>query len=155
MRCPGDGQRVHTVLIFQKVGSVEAVLAAGAGHKAVIAAVILAVLIAELAQLLLTQSPVDMAVGLIVAGVAGIADAILLYDHRLFDRFDGVLKLIAGVGLLVAHHTFLAELHMPGQAVVSLELVLRDVGGVFAVINVHMAGKFFHISTLQSALYQK
>ena len=56
-----------------------------------------------------------------------------------------MLKLIAGVGLLVAHDAFLAELYVLGQAVVGFELVLRDIGGVFAVINVHMAGNFFHI----------
>ena len=56
-----------------------------------------------------------------------------------------MLKLIAGVRLLVAHHALFAELHMLGQAVVGFELVLRDIGGVFAVINVHMAGNLFHI----------
>ena len=56
-----------------------------------------------------------------------------------------MLKLIAGVGLLVAHDAFLAELYVLGQAVVGFELVLRDIGGVFAVINVHMAGNLFHI----------
>ena len=145
VRGPGDGQRVHTVLVFQQVGGVEAVLAAGAGHKAVITAVVLAVLVAELAQLLLAQRPVDMAVGLVVAGMAGITDTVLLNDHRFLDGVDRVLKLIAGVGLLVAHDTFLAELYVPGQAVVGFELVLRDIGGVFAVINVHMAGNLFHI----------
>ena len=56
-----------------------------------------------------------------------------------------MLKLIAGVRLLVAHDAFLAELHMLGQTVVGLPLVFRDIGGVFAVINVHMAGNLFHI----------
>ena len=152
VRRPGDGQRVHAVLVFQQVGSVEAVLAAGAGYKAVIAAVVLAVLVAELAQFLLAQRPVDMAVGFVMAGVAGVADAVLLNDHRFLDGFDRVLKLIAGVGLLVAHHTLVAELHVPGQAVVGFEFVLRDIRGVFAVVNVHMAGNLFHISTLQSAV---
>ena len=145
MRGPGDGQRVHTVLVFQQVRGVEAVLATGAGHKAVIAAVVLAVLVAELAQLLLAQGPVDMAVGLVVAGMAGIADAIILNDHRFLDGFDRVLKLIAGVGLLVAHDTFLAELYVLGQAVVGFELVLRDVRGVLAVVNVDVTGNLFHI----------
>ena len=145
VRGPGDGQRVHTVLVFQQVRGVEAVLAAGAGHKAVIAAVVLAVLVAELAQLLLAQGPVNMAVGLVVAGMAGIADAVILNDHRFLDGVDRVLKLIAGVGLLVAHDTFLAELYVLGQAVVGFELVLRDVRGVLAVVNVDVTGNLFHI----------
>ena len=145
VRGPGDGQRVHTVLVFQQVRGVEAVLAAGAGHKAVIAAVVLAVLVAELAQLLLAQGPVDMAVGLVVAGMAGITDAVLLNDHRFLDGVDRMLKLIAGVGLLVAHDAFLAELHVPGQAVVGFELVLRDVRCVLAVVNVDVTGNLFHI----------
>ncbi len=145
MRGPGHGQRVHTVLVFQQMGGVEAVLAAGAGHQAVIAAVVLAVLVAEFAQLLFAQRPVDVTVGLVMAGVASIADAVVLNDHRLFDGFDGVLKLIAGVGLLVAHDALVAELHVLGQTVVGFELVLRDIGGVLAVINVHMAGNLFHI----------
>ena len=145
MRGPGDGQRVHTVLVFQQVRGVEAVLAARAGHKAVIAAVVLAVLVAELAQLLLAQGPVDMSVGLVVAGMAGITDAVFLNDHRFLDGVDRMLKLIAGVGLLVAHDTFLAELHVLGQAVVGFELVLRDVRGVLAVVNVDVTGNLFHI----------
>ena len=80
-----------------------------------------------------------------MAGMAGIADAVLLNHHRFLDGLDGMLKLIAGVGLLVAHHALFAELHMLGQTVVGLPLVLRDIGGVFAVINVHMAGNLFHI----------
>ena len=55
------------------------------------------------------------------------------------------VKLIAGVGLLVAHDAFLAELYVLGQAVVGFELVLRDVRCVLAVINVHVAGNLFHI----------
>ena len=145
MRGPGDGQRVHTVLVFQQVRGVEAVLAAGAGHQTVIAAVVLAVLVAELAQLLLTQGPVDMAVGLVVAGMAGITDAVLLNDHRFLDGVDRVLKLIAGVGLLVAHDAFLAELYVLGQAVVGFEPVLRDVRCVLAVVNVDVTGNLFHI----------
>ena len=56
-----------------------------------------------------------------------------------------MLKLIAGVGLLVAHDALVAELHVLGQTVVGFELLLRDIGGVLAVINVHMAGNLFHI----------
>ena len=145
VRRPSHRQRVHAVLVFQQVGGVEAVLAARAGHQTVIAAIVFAVLVAQLAQLFFAQRPVNMTVGLIVAGVAGIADPVLLNNHRLFDGFDRMLKLIAGVRLLVAHHALFAELHMSGQAVISLPLVLRDIGGVFAVINVHMAGNLFHI----------
>ena len=65
-----------------------------------------------------------------------------------------MLKLIAGVGLLVAHDTFLAELHVLGQAVVGFELVLRDVRGVLAVVNVDVTGNLSIFFTLQSALYQ-
>ena len=153
VRCPGHRQRVHAVLVFQQVGGVKAVLAARAGHQTVIAAIVFAVLVAELAQFLFAQRPVDVTVGLVMAGVAGIADPVLLNNHRLFDGFDRMLKLIAGVRLLVAHHALFAELHMSGQAVISLQLILRDVGGVLAVINVHMTGNLFHISTLHSALY--
>ena len=149
---PGDGERMHAVLILEQVGGVETVLAAGPRHQAVVGAVVLAVLVAEFPQFLFPQGPVDVTVGLVVAGVAGIADTVLLNDHRLFDGVDGVLKLIAGVGLLVAHDAFLAELHMLGQAVVGLPLVLRQIRGVFAVINIHVTRKFFHISTLQSGI---
>ena len=79
------------------------------------------------------------------AGMAGITDAVLLNDHRFLDGVDRVLKLIAGVGLLVAHDAFLAELHMLGQAVVGFEPVLRDVRCVLAVVNVDVTRNLFHI----------
>ena len=85
VRRPGDGQRMHAVLVLEQMGRIEAVLAAGARHQAVVGAVVLAVLIAQFPQLLLPQRPVDMAVGLVVAGMAGVADTVLLDDHRLFD----------------------------------------------------------------------
>ena len=56
-----------------------------------------------------------------------------------------MLKLVAGVGLLVAHHALLAKLDVPGQTVVDLAGILGDVGGVFGVVNVDIAGIFFHI----------
>ena len=46
---------------------------------------------------------------------------------------------------MVAHDALVAELYVLGQTIVGFELVLRDIGGVFAVINVHMAGNLFHI----------
>ena len=147
---PGDGEGMHAVLVFQKMGGVKAVLAAGAGHQTVVAAIGFAVLIAQLPQFPLPLGPVDAVVGLVVAGVAGIADAVLLNDHGLFDAVPGVLELIAGIGLLVAHHTFLAELHMAGQTVVGLQLILGNVGGVLAVIDVHISWQLFHILTLHS-----
>ena len=145
VRRPSHRQRVHAVLVFQQVGGVKAVLAAGTGHQAVVAAVVFAVLVAQLAQFLFAQRPVDVTVGLVMTGVAGIADAVLLNDHRFLDGVDRMLKLIAGVGLLVAHDAFLAELHVLGQAVVGLEPVLRDVRGVLAVVNVDVTGNLFHI----------
>ena len=151
MRRPGDGQRVHAVLVFQQMGGVKAVLAAGTGHQAVVAAVVFAVLVAQFTQFLLTQSPVDLAVGLVMAGMAGIADAVVLDDHRFLDGLDGMLKLIAGVGLLVAHHALFAKLHVLGQAVVGLPLFHRQVRCVLAVINLNVARHLFHISTLPSA----
>ena len=147
---PGDGEGMHAVLVFQKVRGVKAVLAAGAGHQTVVAAVSFAVLVAQVPQLPLPLGPVDAVVGLVVAGVAGIADAVLLNDHGFFDAVTGVLELIAGIGLLVAHDTFLAEPHLPGQAVVGLQLVLRNVRGVLAVINFHISWQLFHILTLHS-----
>ena len=143
---PGDGKGVHPVLVFQQVGGVKAVLAAGAGDQAVIAAVIFAVLVAQVAQFPLPLGPVNGFVGFVVAGMAGIADAVLLDNHGLFDAVPGVLKLIAGVGLLVAHDAFLAELHVFGQAVVCLELILGDIGRIFGVVNGQITGIFFHIS---------
>lgn len=151
MRRPGDGQRVHAVLVLQQVGSVKAVLTAGAGHQAVVAAIVFAVLVAQFPQFLLAQRPVDLAVGLVMAGVAGIADAVVLDDHRFLDGLDGMLKLVAGVGLLVAHHALFAKLHVLGQAVVGLPLFHRQVRCVLAVIDFHIAGHLFHISTLPSA----
>ena len=146
MRGPGHSQRVHTVLVFQQMGGVETVLAAGAGHQAVIAAVIFAVFIAQLTQLFFAQGPVDMAVSLIVAGMAGIAGAVLLNDHRLFNGLDRMFKFIAGVRLLVAHHAFITELYMFGQAVISFQLILRDIGRVFGVIDFDITRILFHIS---------
>ena len=152
---PGDGQRVHTVLVFEQVGGVEAVLAAGTGHQAVVAAVVFAVFIAEFPQFLFPQGPVDAAVGLVVAGVAGVADAVLLDDHRFLDGMDGMLELIAGIGFLVAHDAFFAELHPAGQAVVGFPLFFRQVRRIFAIVDLHIAGHFFHISTLHSGWFVK
>ena len=83
--------------------------------------------------------------------MAGIADAVVLDDHRFLDGLDGMLKLVAGVGLLVAHHALFAKLHVLGQAVVGLPLFHRQVRCVLAVIDFHIAGHLFHISTLPSA----
>ena len=80
---------VHTVLVFQQVRGVEAVLAAGAGHKAVIAAVIFAVFIAQLTQLFFAQGPVDMPLALLwqawQASQTPSPD-----DHRFLDGVDRV-----------------------------------------------------------------
>ena len=146
MRCPSHRQGVHAVFVFQDVSGIKAVLAAGAGHQAVIAAVIFAVFIAQLTQLFFAQDPVDMAVSLIVAGMAGIAGAVVLNDHRLFNGLDRMFKFIAGVRLLVAHHAFITELYMLGQAVISFQLILRDIGRVFGVIDFDITRILFHIS---------
>ena len=146
MRCPSHRQGVHAVFVFQDMSGIKAVLAAGAGHQAVIAAVIFAVFIAQLTQLFFAQGPVDMAVSLIVAGMAGIAGAVVLNDHRLFNGLDRMFKFIAGVRLLVAHHAFITELYMFGQAVISFQLILRDIGRVFGVIDFDITRILFHIS---------
>ena len=66
-----------------------------------------------------------------------------------------MLKLIAGVRLLVAHHALFAELHMLGQTIVGLPLVLRDIGGRICCNQCPHGGGIFSIFfTLQSALYQ-
>ena len=131
MRGPGHGQRVHPVFVFEQMGRVKAVFAAGAGHQAVVAAVRFPVFVAELAQFLFAQRPVNPAVGLVVAGVAGVADAVVLDDHRLFLGFDRVLKLIAGVRLLVAHHALFAKAHLLRQSVIGFQLIFGDVGVIF------------------------
>ena len=92
-----------------------------------------------------------MAVGLVVAGMAGITDAVLLDDHGLFDGMDGVLELIAGVGLLVAHDTFLAELHLLGQAVIGFQLIFGNVGCVFGIVDINITGQFIHEGSFLSA----
>ena len=140
---PGDGEGVHAILVFQKVGGVEAVLAAAARHQAIVAAVGLAIAVAQLPQLTLPVGPVDLAL-FVVAGMAGVTDAVLLDDHGLFLGVDGVLELVAAVGLLVGHHTLFAELHLPGQAEEGLPLFGWDVGGIFGIVDGQVTGKFFH-----------
>ena len=145
MGCPGDGEGVHPVLVFQQMGGVKAVLTAGAGHQAVVAAVGFAVLIAQFPQFPLPLSPVDGVVFLVVAGVAGVAHAVRLNDHGLFPGADGVLKFVAAVGLLVAHHALFAELHLLGQPVVGFQLVFGNVRGVFGIVDGNVALQRFHM----------
>lgn len=57
-----------------------------------------------------------------------------------------MFKFIAGVRLLVAHHAFITELYMFGQAVISFQLILRDIGRVFGVIDFDITRILFHIS---------
>ena len=130
MRRPGDGERVHAVLVFEHMRRVKTVFAARAGHKAVVASVCFAVTVAQLPQPALPVLPVDPA-HLVAAGVAGV---------------DRVLKLIAGIGLLVAHHTFPAELHMGRQTVSGLQLRLRQVRREFCIIDGNIAFIRFHTS---------
>ena len=57
VRRPGHGQRVHAVLVLEHVRGVEAVLAARAGHEAVVVAVAAAVAVAQVAQLAARAPP--------------------------------------------------------------------------------------------------
>ena len=57
VRRPGHGERVHAVLVLEHVRGVEAVLAAGAGHQAVVVPVVAAVAVAQLAQLAARAPP--------------------------------------------------------------------------------------------------
>ena len=144
---PGYGKRMHAVLVLQKVSGVKAVLAAAARYQAVVAAVGLAVLVAQLPQLAFPVGPVDLAF-LVVAGMAGVAYAVLLNNHGLLCGMNGVLKLIAAVGFLVAHYTLTAELHVLGQAIKGFALLRCKVGCVIFVMNRQMPGKFLHKMSL-------
>ena len=144
VRRPGHGQRVHAVFVFQQVGGVKAVLAAGAGHQAVVAAVGFAVTVAQFAQLLLALRPVDVAVGFLAAGVAGVAHAVRLDDHGLFLGKGRVLKLIAGVGLLVGHDAVFAKGHGLRQAVIRRAPFGRQGGVVLGVVDRLVTRQFQH-----------
>ena len=47
MRCPSDGERVHTVFIFEHMGGVKTIFAAGTGDEAIIFSVMAAVFVAQ------------------------------------------------------------------------------------------------------------
>ena len=94
MRRPGDGERVHAVLVFEHMRRVKTVFAARAGHKAVVASVCFAVTVAQLPQPALPVLPVDPA-PLVAAGVAGVTHTVLPDVHAFFHAVDGMLELIA------------------------------------------------------------
>lgn len=62
---------------------------------------------------------------------------------------NGVLKLVAAVGLLVAHHTLAAELHVLGQSVKGFALLRCKIGCVVLVMNRQMPGEFLHKMSLE------
>ena len=139
VRRPCDGERVHSIFIFQQMGSIKAVFSAAARYKAVITAVGFPVAVAQLAQLLLTRFPVNL-IHFIMAGMTSVTNAVLLNDHRFLFGMDGVLKLIAAVGLLVAHDTLFAKAHLSWQAVKRLTLLFGQIFVVFFIINGHPTG---------------
>ncbi|MPM89584.1 hypothetical protein SDC9_136696 [bioreactor metagenome] len=130
MGSPSDGQRVHTILVLQQMCGVKAVFAATAGHQTVIAAVVFAVTVAQLAQLLLALVPIDSDF-FVFAGDTGVANAVRADMHAFFDAVDRVLKLVAGVGLLIAHDALFAKLHVTRQPIFYVKLVVRDIGCKF------------------------
>ena len=79
---------------------VEAVLAAGARHDAVVAAVVLAMLVAQFAQLAVAILPVDRAL-LFLGQAAGVADAVVIEMDRRLRAVARVLEFHGRVGALV------------------------------------------------------
>src|SRR5208283_459138 len=71
MRCPGHGQWMHSIFIFEQMGLNKTVLATGAGNEAVISTVPTAIPVAEIDQFLFPIIPVyDMP--LLLCNLAGI-----------------------------------------------------------------------------------
>jgi hypothetical protein len=121
VRRPGDGQRMHAVLVFEDVRLVEAVLAPGAGNQAVIAAVVLAMLVAQRPEFFFAGLPIDFLV-FAFGGVAGIADHVLIeLDCGLPGRC-GVLIFDRRIRALIGNDALGAELHLTGQSILHFEL---------------------------------
>ena len=82
VRRPGDGQRMHAVFVFQHVGGVEAVFAAGSGNQAVIRTVLAAETVAEFNEFFFPLAPGN--VRLQLDDPAGITNPFIIKLNRLF-----------------------------------------------------------------------
>ena len=138
---PRDRQRMHAVLVLQQVRLHRTVLAAAAAHDAIVAAVVLAELVAQLDQLALALVPVDFTCFLQEVEAAGVAHPFVVEAQRRFGRGLAVRILVAGHRLLVRHIACLAELDHSGHAIHHLEFGL----GFFETAQIGLGtGSNFH-----------
>src|SRR5689334_22155087 len=98
---------------------VEAVLSAGAGHNAVIRAIVFPIAIAQVLQLPLALRPIDRPL-LLLGHATGVAYAGLVEHDRLLLALARVLVLDRGIRALVGDDTARAEAHVVRQAIAGL-----------------------------------
>jgi len=81
---------MHPVFVFQQVSLHEAVLTATTRHQAVVAAIVAAVAIAEIAQFLLALAPINRC--FLFLDPAGITDVVFIKVNGLLLGFAIVLE---------------------------------------------------------------
>jgi len=101
MRGPRDGQGIHTVLVLQQVGLHRAVLTTTATYDAVISAVRLSMLVAQLDEFPLTLVPINFTIFLEHIETASVAYAFVIEAQGCLGRTVAVRVLVTRHRLLV------------------------------------------------------
>ena len=109
VRRPRDRERMHAVLVLEHVRRVEAVLAARAGHEAVVAAVVACGSGRRARAAASSRSVQSIVPSLLLGEPAGVADALGVEVDRLLLARLRVLVLDGGVRPLVGDHAARAE----------------------------------------------
>ena len=120
-RRPRHRERMHSVLVLEDVRRVAAVLAAAARDDAIVAAVVAAMTLEDLQELLLARRPVDPLLDF--GEAAGVADAVLVDEEAGHLAIRRVLELHRRRRPLVGHHAAPAIRDVLGQPVLRFELL--------------------------------
>ena len=120
---PCHGERMHPILVFQYVRSVETVFPPTTRNDAIVGAVALPKSVAEGLELLISFNPVNF-YGLLLGKAAGITDPLLVKRNGGLERTRSVLELDCRIGSLVRDDTFLAVFDFPWQTVQSVTRTL-------------------------------
>ena len=105
--CPSHGKGVHPIFGFQDMRCIKTVLTPGPWQDAVVRTITLAVLVADITQLLFPINPIDT-MAFALSEITSVTNAMLIKMDRCLLRILGVFVFNCGIGALVGYHALLA-----------------------------------------------